>query len=148
METADFFRARIDAMLNLSDPLAVLATRLAWDQIQASVAAKFKRQDRAGQILEGQDLFGPMQVLDVAGSSNAGSPKWLIRLMASLRYLKHSHNLSDEEVVARWSLRVKTCAWLARWPRHMASRPSSAARRKPRWIALARWAWVIATSRY
>ena len=63
METADFLRARIDAMLNLSDPLAVLATRLAWDQIQASVAAKFKRQDRAGQILEGQDLFGPTQVV-------------------------------------------------------------------------------------
>ena len=55
METADFFRARIDAMLNLSDPLAVLATRLPWDQIEASVAAKFERQHRAGQILEGQD---------------------------------------------------------------------------------------------
>ena len=47
METADFFRVRIDAMLNLSDPLAVLATRLAWDQIEASVAAKFERQPDA-----------------------------------------------------------------------------------------------------
>ena len=28
MVTADFFRARIDAMINLNDPLAVLATRL------------------------------------------------------------------------------------------------------------------------
>ena len=64
METANFFRARIDAMLNLSDPLAVLATRLAWDQIEAAVATKFERQNRAGQILEGQDLFGPTQVLE------------------------------------------------------------------------------------
>ena len=30
METADFFGARIDAMINLSDPLAVLASRLPW----------------------------------------------------------------------------------------------------------------------
>ena len=43
METADFFRARIDAMINLNDPLAVLATRLPWDQIEAAVAAKFER---------------------------------------------------------------------------------------------------------
>ena len=100
METADFFRARIDAMINLSDPLAVLATRLPWDQIEAAVAAKFERQERAGQILEGHDLFGPTQVLESAGRSNAGRPKLSIRLMASLLYLKHSFNLSDEEVAA------------------------------------------------
>ena len=106
METADFFRARIDAMINLSDPLAVLATRLPWDQIEASLAAKFERQARAGQILEGQDMFGPTQVLEGAGVSNAGRPKLPIRLMASLLYLKHSFNLSDEEVAARWSENV------------------------------------------
>ena len=88
METADFFRARIDAMINLSDPLAVLATRLPWDQIEASVAAKFERQERAGQILEGHDLFGATQVLEGVGVSNAGRPKLSIRLMASLLYLK------------------------------------------------------------
>jgi IS5 family transposase len=106
METADFFRARIDAMINLSDPLAVLATRLPWDLIEASLAAKFERQSRAGQILEGQDMFGATQVLEGAGSSNAGRPKLPIRLMASLLFLKHSFNLSDEEVAARWSENV------------------------------------------
>lgn len=106
METADFFRARIDAMINLNDPLAVLATRLPWDQIEAALAAKFERQDRAGQVLEGRDLFGPTQVLAGAGVSNAGRPKLPIRLMASLLYLKHSFNLSDEEVAARWSENV------------------------------------------
>ena len=30
METTDFFRCRIDAMINLRHPLAVLATRLPW----------------------------------------------------------------------------------------------------------------------
>jgi IS5 family transposase len=106
METADFFRARIDAMINLSDPLAVLASRLPWDLIEASLAATFERRDRAGQVLEGQDMFGPTLVLEGAGSSNAGRPKLPIRLMASLLYLKHSFNLSDEEVAARWSENV------------------------------------------
>ena len=48
MATADFFRARIDEMINLSDPLAVLATRLPWAQIEASLAAKFERRVRTG----------------------------------------------------------------------------------------------------
>ena len=106
MQTADFFRARIDEMINLRDPLAVLATRLPWAQIEAVVEAKFERQERAGQTLEGHDMFGPTQVLVGAGTSNAGRPKLPIRLMASLLYLKHSFNLSDEELVARWSENV------------------------------------------
>ena len=53
MQTADFFRARIDAMVNLNDPLAVLARRLPWAQIEAALAAKFEREERAGRILEG-----------------------------------------------------------------------------------------------
>jgi IS5 family transposase len=106
METADFFRARIDAMINLSDPLAVLARRLPWDQIEAAMQVKFAREDRAGRVLEGQDMFGATQVLAGAGVSNAGRPKLPIRLMASLLYLKHSFNLSDEELVVRWSENV------------------------------------------
>lgn len=103
MQEQDFFRSRIDAMINLNDPLAVLATRLPWDQIEAAVAAKFERQHRAGQILESQDMFGTTATLVGAGRSNAGRPKLAIRLMASLLYLKHSFNLSDEEIVVRWS---------------------------------------------
>ena len=115
METADFFRARIDAMINLSDPPAVLATRLAGNHIEAAVAAKFERQNRAGQILEGQDLFGPTQVLKGTGSSNAGRTKLSIRLMARLLYLKHSFNPSDEEVAARAEARTCCVSFLAAW---------------------------------
>lgn len=43
METPDFFRARIDAMINLKDPLAVLATRRPWQQIKAALAPLFAR---------------------------------------------------------------------------------------------------------
>jgi IS5 family transposase len=93
-------------MINLSDPLAVLARRLPWDQIDTAVAAKFERQERAGQVLEGHDMFGPTLAVAGGGISNAGRPKLPIRLMASLLYLKHSFNLSDEELVVRWSENV------------------------------------------
>lgn len=106
METGDFFRARIDAMIKLNDALAVLGTRLPWDQIEAALQAKFDREDRAGQIREARDMFGTTRVLEGAGVSNAGRPRLPIRLMASLLYLKHSFNLSDEEVAARWSENV------------------------------------------
>ena len=103
MQPMDFFRARIDAMINLNDPLAVLATKLPWKEIEAAIAYKFEHQHRTGEILDAQDLFGTTQTLSGAGRSNAGRPKLPIRLMASLLYLKHSFNLSDEELVVRWS---------------------------------------------
>jgi len=106
METPDFFRCRIDAMIDLRDPLAVLAARLPWDQIEGSLAPKFEHQDRLGQSIESHDLLGPRQEVVGAGRSNAGRPKLPIRLMASVLYLKHSFNLSDEEVVVRWSENV------------------------------------------
>ena len=106
METPDFFRSRIDAMINFNDPLAVLARRLPWDQIEASLAAKFERQEREGQSLEVADLIGPTEVVEGAGISMAGRPKLSIRLMVSLIFLKHSFNLSDEEVCSRWSENV------------------------------------------
>ena len=106
METLDFFRSRIDAMINLNDPLAVLAKRLPWDLIEAAVAAKFERQNRGGQSLDGTDLFGPTAVIVGGGISAAGRPKLPIRLMASLVYLKNCFNLSDEELCCRWSENV------------------------------------------
>ena len=106
MQPIDFFRSRIDAMINLNDPLAVLATRLPWSQIEAAVAHKFEHQSRAGEVLRAQDMFGTTETLVGAGRSNAGRPKLPIRLMASLLYLKHSFNLSDEELVVRWSENV------------------------------------------
>jgi IS5 family transposase len=106
METSDFFRNRIDAMINLRDPLAVLATRLPWGQIEAALAPMFARVDRTGVASTEVDLFGPSLVVAGAGRSNAGRPRLPIRLMASLLYLKHSFNLSDEELVLRWSENV------------------------------------------
>lgn len=99
----DFFRHRIDTMINVNDPLAVLASRLPWAQMEAAVASKFEHQNRTGEVLVGEDLFGSTQTLVAAGRSNAGRPKLPLRLMISLLYLKNSFNLSDEELVQRWS---------------------------------------------
>ena len=48
-------------------------------------------------------MFGTSEVVVGGGRSNAGRPKLPIRLMVSLLYLKNSFNLSDEELVLRWS---------------------------------------------
>lgn len=52
MHTPDFFRSRIDTMINLSDPLAVLATRLPWRQLEELLTPKFARLERVGDVLE------------------------------------------------------------------------------------------------
>jgi IS5 family transposase len=103
MQPVDFFRSRIDAMINLNDPLAVLAMRMPWGQIEAAIAQKFEHQNRIGHVLQSEDMFGTTQTVIGAGRSNAGRPKLPIRLMVSLLYLKNSFNLSDEELVLRWS---------------------------------------------
>ncbi|MDF3834759.1 hypothetical protein P3W85_17595 [Cupriavidus basilensis] len=40
MSTPGFFRSRLDSMIDLRYPLAVLATRMPWAQIEASLAPR------------------------------------------------------------------------------------------------------------
>jgi hypothetical protein len=49
--TDDFFRSRIDHMNDLRHPLAVLASRMPWQEIEARVAQVFSRKGRAGVAL-------------------------------------------------------------------------------------------------
>ncbi len=106
MATDDFFRSRLDQMINLRHPLAVLAHRIAWPQIEAALAPALAHKNRAGTLVGEVDLFGPSAQLVGAGVSTAGRPRLSIRLMASLLYLKHAFNLSDEELVERWAENV------------------------------------------
>jgi IS5 family transposase len=103
MTTHDMYRPRLDAMIDTQHPLALLARRLPWQQIEDALAPAFTRHNRAGRIIQGDDLFGPSTQRVGAGVSNAGRPRLSIRLMASLLYLKHAFNLSDSDVVQRWS---------------------------------------------
>jgi transposase, IS5 family len=106
MPTDDFFRARLDSMIDMQHPLAVLATRMPWAQIEAALAPAFAHRDRAGNLREGADLFGPTAAVVGAGVSPRGRRRLPIRLMVSLLYLKHAFNVSDEELVQRWSENV------------------------------------------
>ena len=64
--TADFFRNRLDQMIDLRHPLAVLSNRMPWQELEASLAHRFARQVRAGKRVEDVDLFGP--AVSVAGA--------------------------------------------------------------------------------
>ena len=99
--TDDFFRSRIDHMIDLRHPLAVLASRMPWQEIEARVAQAFSRKGRAGVAMPDLDLFGE-QVQRAAVPSNAGRPRVPLRIMIALLYLKHAFNESDEGVVERW----------------------------------------------
>ncbi len=71
--TDDFFRARIDQMIDLRHPLTVLASRMPWQEIEARVAHLFVRKAHAGEAMPDLDLFGekPQRVTQ---PSMAGRP--------------------------------------------------------------------------
>ena len=104
----DFFRSRIDQMIDLRLPLAVLASRMPWQEIEASLAHNFARKVKAGKTVEDIGLFGPTVQVVGGGMSNAGRPRLPIRLMVSLLYLKHAYDESDEGLCERWS---ETPSW-------------------------------------
>ena len=56
--TDDFFRSRLDHMIDLRHPLAVLANRMPWQEIEASLAHHFARQAKAGKKIEDLDNMG------------------------------------------------------------------------------------------
>jgi transposase, IS5 family len=107
MTTTDFFRARLDTMIDMRHPLAVLATRMPWAQIEASLEPLLAHKDRAGRVIEDADLFGATRELAGAGVSPRGRRRLPIRLMVSLLYLKHAFNESDESLVERWAENVQ-----------------------------------------
>ena len=101
--TDDFFRARLEQMIDLKHPLAVLGSRMPWAQIETVLAPAFARQERGGKVVEGDDLFGTTLAISGNGISKAGRPRIAIRLMAALLYWKHAYKLSDDDLVERWS---------------------------------------------
>ena len=98
----DFFRNRLDQMIDLRHPLAVLANRMPWQEIEASLAQRWARQVKAGKKIDDLDLFGSVSGVVSGVASNAGRPRLPTRLMVALLYLKHAFNESDEDVIQRW----------------------------------------------
>ena len=106
MSQEDFFRARLEQMIDLKHPLAVLSQRLPWGEIETTLAPLFEHKAQPVQSEPVQDLLGEPESQTGGNISPAGRPRLPVRLMASLVYLKHSFNLSDEELVERWSENV------------------------------------------
>ncbi len=72
----DLFRSRLDQMINMRHELPRLAGLIDWPLIETKLG----------------DMY----------TDAPGQPPLPTRLMAGLALLKHMHNLSDEELVARW----------------------------------------------
>ena len=90
--TDDFSRHRLDQMIDLRHPLAVLANRMHWQEIEASLARRWARQVKAGKKIEDLDLFCPVSAVAGGGLSNTGRPRLPTRLMVALLCLKHALN--------------------------------------------------------
>ena len=73
---SDFFKARLDQIVDVGHPLAKLAATIDWRFLEARFGAVYT--DKPGQ------------------------PPLPTRLMAGLSIFKHTHNLSDEELCARF----------------------------------------------
>jgi hypothetical protein len=74
-------------MIDLRHPLAVLVSRMPWQEIEASLAHRFARQAKVGKKIDDIDLFDATVSLSGAGVSNAGRPRLPLRSMASLSAL-------------------------------------------------------------
>jgi transposase, IS5 family len=57
MVADDHFRARLDPMIDMRHPLAMLATRMPWAVIEASRAPAIAHKDRDGRLVPDADLF-------------------------------------------------------------------------------------------
>ena len=55
MATDDFFRSRLEAMIDRQHPLVVLTSRMPWSEIEAASAPAFEHKARAGKQRDGAD---------------------------------------------------------------------------------------------
>ena len=72
----DLFQTELKAIINLHHPLVKLAHEFNWDAIEQQL----------------QPTYAPVM----------GAPGINTRLMVALHFLKHQHDLGDNEVVAKW----------------------------------------------
>jgi IS5 family transposase len=72
--TDDFFRNRLDQLIDLRHPLAVLANRMPWQEIEASLAHRFARLVRSGKKIEDMDMLALIKSLPVLVSPMPAAP--------------------------------------------------------------------------
>ena len=79
MSTQDFFRVRLDGMVDPRHPLVVLTARLPWPQIEQVLTPHFASRSRPAGNEIAQDMLGEHQVEFGGGVSSAGRPRLPIR---------------------------------------------------------------------
>ena len=67
--TGDFFCNCLDQLIDLRHPLAVLASCMPWQEIEASLAHRFALQVLCGKKIEDIDMFGATLIAAIAGVS-------------------------------------------------------------------------------
>jgi hypothetical protein len=55
IDPADFSCNRLDQIIDLRHPLAVLSSRMPWQELEASVSHLFVKKVRAGKVLDEAD---------------------------------------------------------------------------------------------
>ena len=75
MSTPDSFRSRLDQMIDLRHPLAVLSKRLPCASLETAVAPKLARDARPAKQLSGEDPAGRFEDEFGGGISPAGRPR-------------------------------------------------------------------------
>lgn len=83
----DFSRSRLDQLIAQRHRLALLASRIQWQEIEAFIAHAFAKHVRAGGEIEDQHLFGAVSWVGGGGVSPVGRPQLPVWLMISLLYL-------------------------------------------------------------
>ena len=73
----DLLRARLDAQINMNEPLVRLSQVIRWEYLDFQISQQF--------------------------GSHTGRPATSTRLIVGLLYLQHSFGLSDEAVVSQWT---------------------------------------------
>ncbi len=78
----ELFKTPLKKIINLKHPLCLLGGKIEWPEFD--------------------NAFGPLYCGGSPFREGKGRPGKPTRLMVGLHYLKHTYNLSDEEVVSQW----------------------------------------------
>ena len=71
------FQVALDRLIDMSHPLCILSHQIDWSELEDNFSGLYCHTN--------------------------GRPAKPIRLMVGLHYLKYTYNLSDEDIVARWT---------------------------------------------
>jgi len=99
-------RVRLDHLIDPKHPLVQLSRRMPWSLIESALASYFPKAVEPAGDAEATALADPRRQKQ-EGNSVAGQHRLPIRLMVSLLYLQNAYNLSDAELLQRWTENVQ-----------------------------------------